>query len=61
VKKLTVRDLKTRKYILQTDTKHARVRRVVGFVFLSKAHRVALFLVYSLEACYGDVWSCLDL
>jgi ATP synthase subunit 6 len=31
-----------------------------GF-FLSKTHGVALILIYSLEACYGNVWSCLNI
>jgi hypothetical protein len=40
--------------------KLARVRRIVGF--LPKIHRLVLdFLVHSLEAYYGNVWSCLDI
>jgi hypothetical protein len=46
--------------LLATALAVAWVRRVVSF-FDSKTHGIALLLICSLKACYGDVWSYLDM
>ena len=38
----------------------ARVRHIVEFLIQNTSNGI-MYLIHSLEACYGDVWLCLDI
>jgi len=47
-------------FYMATGFHGARVRRIVGF-FIQGTSAGIMYLIQSLEAFYGDVWSCLDM
>jgi len=47
-------------FYMATGFHGARVRRIVGF-FIQETSAGIKYLIQSLEAFYGDVWSCLDM
>ena len=47
-------------FYMATGFHGARVRRIARF-FIQGTLNSIVHLIYSLEACYGNVWSCLDM
>lgn len=47
-------------FYMATGFHGARVRRIVRFLIQSTSTGI-IYVIHSLEACYGNAWSCLDI